>query len=71
MTENKMSNLVSAPIEHTVRLLYPFWLDAGGLDKAVEALCQLRHQGHKDSPKKPGTKPRASPLYTGRSSCRW
>jgi len=40
------------PLEHIVRLIYPFRLDAGGLDKAVETLTQLRHLSQKDAPKK-------------------
>jgi len=35
--------LIPSPQEHLIRLLYPFWLDAGPLDRAVESLCQLRH----------------------------
>lgn len=29
-------------LEHTLRLMYPFWLDAGPLEKRVDALCQWR-----------------------------
>ena len=32
--------------------VYPFWLDTGCLDKAVETLCQLRHQSKKPMLKK-------------------
>lgn len=35
------------PLEHTVRLLYPFWIDAGNLDKAVRALSLQHHAGRK------------------------
>lgn len=52
MTENTSPNQASAPLEHTIRLLYPFWLDTGCLDKAVDALCHLRHQGQQPALKK-------------------
>ncbi|MFM8331815.1 MAG: hypothetical protein ACKN9T_09010 [Candidatus Methylumidiphilus sp.] len=45
-------HLSPAPLEHSVRLLYPFWMAAGPLDKAVESLCQLRHPGQQQTPKK-------------------
>jgi len=37
----------SRPVEHCVRLLYPFWIEPGNLDKAVRALSLQHHAGHK------------------------
>jgi hypothetical protein len=34
-------------LEHSVRLLYPFWIEPGGLDRMVRALCLRHHAGHK------------------------
>jgi hypothetical protein len=46
-------------LEHTIRLLYPFWLDTGtaSLNKAVEALGQLRHLREQQAPQKTWREP--------------
>lgn len=42
MAENTLDP-TPAPLEHAVRLLHPFWIEPGRLDKAVGALGFLRH----------------------------
>lgn len=37
-----------APLAHTARLLYPFWIDIGNLDKAVRALSMQHHAGKRE-----------------------
>lgn len=51
MTGNNPPEPAPAPLEHIVRLLYPFWLEVGQLDGPTEALCQLRHRGRKQAEK--------------------
>jgi len=47
MTEDDLSaasaNTPPGPARHDVRLLYPFWIEPGNLDKAVRALSLLHH----------------------------
>jgi hypothetical protein len=44
---NNTPNQTPRPIEHSVRLLYPFWMEPGNLDKAVRALTLQHHAGRK------------------------
>ena len=41
------ANAVPSPVEHAVRLLYPFWIEPGDLDRAVRALSLQHHAGRK------------------------
>ena len=47
MTQDDFNLNNPAPLEHSVRLLYPFWIEPGQLDRAVRALCAQRQAGHK------------------------
>ncbi len=46
MVKNNLTfDSMPSPLEHTARLLYPFWIDSGNLDKAVRALALQHHAG--------------------------